>query len=621
MAASLVPAWMRACGLPVAWQGQPRWCVLETDFARGDRFLALWQQWAQDPAAPSTLHVVALASQAPERETLRQVFDRYPALASWAEQALRQWFGFLPGFHRLALQGGRLQLTLCIGPPQQSLRELQFCADSVLIGHPVDAPPAVDAGPSAGWDSFGLKALARLCRLGTQLALQGLPSSAATPESLRQAGFSAPAPVAESDAPQRQSADAAGPAVWRCTYQPHWPLSRSRQHWHRPPAPTSHCIVVGAGLAGAAAADALARRGWQVTVLDAATQAASGASALPVGLLVPHVSRDDSPRSQLSRAGMRLTLHAVQRLLVEGLDYGERGVLELAVDHQRRLPGHWTAQGRHWSDDVLTPDIAAQLHRAGAAQDKAIWHQRGCWVKPARLVQALLAQPGIRFQGNSLVQQIGFANGAWQLRGPGGELLAQAPQLVLANAGDAPRLANGASMVNAHVRRLAPLTALRGQVSWDRQGPGAERKFPSFPVNGAGSVIAHVPHAGGLAWFAGATYESAGAPVTDVAQAHAHNRAQLRRLLPAVGAALDTPLDATPMQIWQGTRWSTTDRLPLVGALLQDAHSGIWTSTAMGSRGLSLALLCAEVLAAQLCSEPMPLPARLSRLIAADRAR
>jgi len=48
---------------------------------------------------------------------------------------------------------------------------------------------------------------------------------------------------------------------------------------------------------------------------------------------------------------------------------------------------------------------------------------------------------------------------------------------------------------------------------------------------------------------------------------------------------------------------------------------GLWLSSAMGSRGLTFAVLCAEVLAAQLCGEPAPLPKRLLRLIAADRAR
>ncbi|MCC2676506.1 MAG: mnmC, partial [Ramlibacter sp.] len=45
---------------------------------------------------------------------------------------------------------------------------------------------------------------------------------------------------------------------------------------------SGHCVVVGGGLAGASVAASLARRGWQVTVLDADAKPAAGASGLPV---------------------------------------------------------------------------------------------------------------------------------------------------------------------------------------------------------------------------------------------------------------------------------------------------------------------------------------------------
>ena len=56
--------------------------------------------------------------------------------------------------------------------------------------------------------------------------------------------------------------------------------------------------VPGAGFSGppasAACAASLARRGWQVSLIDAVDGPAGGASALPAGLLAPHVSPDDS---------------------------------------------------------------------------------------------------------------------------------------------------------------------------------------------------------------------------------------------------------------------------------------------------------------------------------------
>ncbi len=627
MVASSVPAWMQACGLPEAWRGQPSWRVLDTRFSDGSNFLALWQQWAGDTAGPRILHVAALTRNASDWSQLRSALEAHPDLAAHSGELEFQWFGMLPGFHRLVLHGGRLLLTLCVGPEQQTLRELDFCADSVLI----DAG-AARAGPhepthapthsyAHTWDAWGSKALARVCRQGTRLSLQGLATALPTAQALNQAGFTELVAI-RSDS----TCDATAPGLeagklQSCEYRPRWPLSGSRASQQRLPVPTTQIVVVGAGLAGAAAAEALARRGWQVQVIDAASEPAAGASALPVGLLLPHVSRDDNPRSKLSRAGVRLTLQAARRLLVDGTDFDAGGVAELAIDRERRLPDAWPAAGRQWSDDNLPPAVAAHLRRVGARLDKAHWHAMAGWIKPARLVQALLAQPGIRFQGHNTVQHVTRTNGHWQLYCTRGELLAQAPQLLIANAGDAPRLVAMATLATPGIRTLAPLTPLHGQVSWASHRESESGLLPPFPVNGAGSVIANVPQDGGSAWFAGATYETGDAAGARVHQAHHHNQAQMTRLLPATETLFTQALQSERLQAWHGTRWATADRLPLVGGVHESGQPGLWLSTAMGSRGLTFAVLCAEVLAAQLCGEPSPLPKRLLRLIAADRAR
>ena len=100
-----------------------------------------------------------------------------------------------------------------------------------------------------------------------------------------------------------------------------------------PAASERRVTIVGAGIAGAGTARALAERGWHVQVLDAGATPAAGASGLPVGVLAPHTSYDDSGVSRLSRAGLRCMLHTLHNLLTEGVDWGATGVRE------RRLPG------------------------------------------------------------------------------------------------------------------------------------------------------------------------------------------------------------------------------------------------------------------------------------------
>ena len=51
---------------------------------------------------------------------------------------------------------------------------------------------------------------------------------------------------------------------------------------------------------------------------------------------------------------------------------------------------------------------------------------------------------------------------------------------------------------------------------------------------------------------------------------------------------------------WSGVRCASVTRMPTVGPLDEAQFPGLHLLTAMGSRGLTLSLLCAEVLACQM---------------------
>jgi tRNA 5-methylaminomethyl-2-thiouridine biosynthesis bifunctional protein len=71
-------------------------------------------------------------------------------------------------------------------------------------------------------------------------------------------------------------------------YDPRWQLRAGRRAQPDTPRKAGRCAVVGAGIAGASVARALAVRGWQVDVYDTQATPAGGAAGLPVGLVVPH---------------------------------------------------------------------------------------------------------------------------------------------------------------------------------------------------------------------------------------------------------------------------------------------------------------------------------------------
>jgi len=374
--------------------------------------------------------------------------------------------------------------------------------------------------------------------------------------------------------------------------------------------PAPHALVIGAGLAGASAASALARQGWQVQVLDAAPAPALGASSLPAGLMAPHLSADDGLLSRLTRQGLLATRVELDRLsatgrLRPGLDWQADGTLEHRVRHSRpvALPEQGAGASR--------PAHPEELATAGLPADAtAIWHPQAGWVRPSALVRAWLAEPGVHFQGSTRVERLvpGQADQAdtrptWQAQDESGRVVAEAQLVVIA-------AALGSAALAEDRLRLQPV---RGQVSWGLRS--TEDTLPPFPVNGSGHLLTGVPLAEGLAWLTGSSYGHGERDTQPRQEDHAANLARIRALLPSAAEALAPAFADGTVQAWTGVRCASTDRRPLVGLLAP----GLWTLTALGSRGLTFAALCAALLASRVAGQGLPLPADLAAAL--DLAR
>ena len=572
------------CGLPEAWAGQPQWLILETGFGLGLNFLTTWQAWRSDSARPRMLHFVSVEAHPVSPDDLLRAAGAYPELASLAGELAAQWHGLLPGFHRLAFDEGRVLLTLCIGDVQPMLRAQRFEADSVFLdGFSPQQNPAM-------WSEDTLKAVSRFARQGTRIATWTI--ARAVRDALVQFGFTVE---------KRQGL----PPKRDClhgVFAPAWTVRRRGPTPERIRAP-GHCAVIGAGLAGAAVAASLARRGWQVTVLEAAERPASGASGLPVGMLAPHVSPDDALLSRLTRAGIRATWIELTRLLEEGRDWRASGVLERRPDGDVRVPPGWSDDGPNES----WPANGAQLAAVGLPVDvPALWHARAAWVRPHRLIAAWLRQPGVEFRGGCQVARLEHHANGWQLFDPAGELLTDADRVVICAGFESGRFAP-----------KLPLQPVRGQVAWGHIPDDIE--LPATPLNGDGHLIARVPDAeGSPIWLAGATFDRDSTDLAPIAADSDANRERLARLHPASAAALAPSFAHGKIHSWVGIRCASGDRRPLVGPIDAEAP-GLWACTALGSRGLSFAALCAELLAAQWHAEPLPLPATLAKALGTQR--
>ena len=97
---------------------------------------------------------------------------------------------------------------------------------------------------------------------------------------------------------------------------------------------------------------------------------------------------------------------------------------------------------------------------------------------------------------------------------------------------------------------------------------------------------------------------------------HDQNLARLRRLLPQAADLLADEFNAGTVQAWAGIRCATPGRLSTQGRIASTRSGAeVWVCSGMGSRGLTFAGLCAELLAACLHGEPLPIERRLAQAL------
>ena len=558
------------CGLPDAWAGQPQWLILETGFGFGLNFLTTWAAWRADPARPRLLHFVSVEAHPVAPGELLRAAAAYPELIELARALASRWDELLPGFHRLSFDDGRVLLTLCVGDVQAMLRAQRFEADSIFLdGFSPDRNPQM-------WSPDTLKAVSRFARRGTGIATWTI--ARAVRDALTQNGFQVR--KAPGLPPKRD--------CLRGVFDPAWTPRR-----RTPPAERTgpgRCAVIGAGLGGAAVAASLARRGWRVTVFDRADRPAAGASGLPVGVLAPHVSPDDALLSRLTRAGLRATWQQLESMLLEGQDWRASGVLERRPEGDVRVPPGWRAEGPNLS----WPVDAAQLHAAQLPADTAaLWHRRAGWVRPRALIDAWLAKPGIEVHTGAEATSLEASAAGWQVLDTHHKPLGTFDRVVVAAGFESGRFAPS-----------LPLQPVRGQVEWGHTA--MKVPLPAMPINGDGHLITGVPDSDGKLWLSGATFDRDSTDMSVRDADVAANRARLARLHPLANAL-------QPESSWVGVRCASGDRRPLVGPVA--GSPGLWVCTALGSRGLTFAALCAELLAAHWHGEPLPLPAALAKAL------
>ncbi len=563
---------LQGCGLPQAWARRASFVILETGFGAGLNFLATWAAWRDDPARCERLHFISAEKHPFTADDLRSLHATWPEFARQSQELRSHWPMLTSGFHRIALDGGRVHLTLMLGDATDCITQLQAKVDAIYLdGFAPNRNPDL-------WEPALFHQLARVATCGAVLASYTV--AATVREGLSAAGFSCEKREGYGRKRHCLSARFNEPSKHNKSANSQAPVS----------AIPRHIAVIGAGVAGCAVAHALAQRGMQVTVLEQAAAPAQGASGNPVAVFRPLPSRDDNQASRLTRAAFLYSLRAWGGL-GETLEWSRGGVLQCAKD-----PEHAQKLVQTLADNAAPEEFARWVDAAEASQlaqwplaEPGVFYSNGGWIVPGSLCGSWLDHPNIHARFNGQVSALGVQASGCRLLAANGAVLSDVDAVVIANACDAVHL----------LPELKTLRAVRGQINVVSQE--ALRKVAR--VIARDGYVSPSPDGRHII---GSTYEYdtyPGISPTPSLRGDAENKARLEAILPGVLVG-DFPGRAS-------IRAVMPDRFPLLGAVQNRAH--VFMASGYASRGVVLAALLAETLASIICEEPLPLERDLVR--------
>jgi tRNA 5-methylaminomethyl-2-thiouridine biosynthesis bifunctional protein len=557
--------------------------VGELGFGTGLNLLVAWEAFDRLAPSDARLQLFSIERHPLPPAALERAHAAWPELATRAVRLRAAMPPHAPGFHHRYLSE-RISLTLAFGDAADILREADGRFDAFFLdGFAPSKNPDM-------WSATIFAELARLMRPGARAAT--FTVAGAVRRGLAEAGFHI-AKRPGFGAKREMLVATRGDATSAGLHAP----------WFAPPhftiSPRSRVAIIGGGVAGAAMAQSLMRRGFSPLIVEAAGLAA-GASGNPAGLISPRLDADASPLSRFHRAAF---LHALHRLDHHGADdsvFLPCGVLMTPRDDEDRArfaklvalqalpPSHLELRG----DALFLPPagvVDAPRYVRALAGDVDCFNARVLHIETHLPHTRLVTDRGV----------------------------IDADAVVIANGADARRFAQTRAMA---------LEATAGQVNWY---PAAT---PLTHAVANGPYAAPAP-AGGV--VIGATYgRGAGdvdPPVDD--RATDENLRRLCALDPALAANLSA-LSSTPRA---ARRAVTPDRAPLIGAapdidgygaIFDDLRYGrardwpaapylprIFVLSGFGSRGLTTAPLAAEMLAALISGAPSPVERSVSEAL------
>lgn len=599
--------------LPERWDDETLggFTISETGFGTGLNFYCAADAWRQQkqqgllsPAAH--LHFVSVEKYPLNKNDMEQAVNRWPQFQWLSGQLLDQYPALTRGFHRLHFSDTNITLTLIFDDAIAGFSELDGLVDAWFLD---GFAPAKNPGM---WQPELFEQISRLSHFHTTVATftaagivrRGLQAAGFSIEKV--AGFGRKRDMLRGRMTSETPLDELPPDAK--------PWFHFNYREHRQTSGTA--AVIGAGLAGAAVANSLARRGWQVTVFEKEATVASQGSGNPTGITFTKLSLHDTPQNRFYQWAYLYACRYLRNILIQnnlppGEDWNLNGVLRLAYDEKEAAEQAALLAEQYWPTELMRGLSSAEIQQQLGINTpfNGMLLQGGGWVNPATLCTSLLDHENVELKNDAEITALNQQDRYWYLNGEGPF--------------NAVILASAFGVNQFPQARHLPLKAVRGQITYC---PATEASSAlQYAVNYQGYIN---PARQGF-HCVGATFNPKVDSHQERQQDHRWNIEQLQNTLPEMADALGLgPESSCEGRV--GFRCQTPDYLPVVGPLpdidwFRNAYhdlskgflkrnfpsatnlNGLLVSCGHGSRGITSSCFSAEIIASYLTGDPQPL--------------
>ncbi len=581
----------------------------ETGFGTGLNFLATMAAFLEQ--APQTgngsrLHFISFEKYPLTQSDLRKALAAWPELSSLSQALIEQWPIPVSGCHRLIFAGGRIRLDLWLGDIKDMMPQLPHHAEGLVDAWYLDGfSPAKN--PEM-WTQALFDGLARLAR------------PAATIATFTCAGFVRRGLIAAGFAMKKVKGHGSKREMLAGERTDKQPQQTIAPWYARPAGRDGEVLIIGGGIASAMTALSLVERDRKVTLLCEDDEPANGASGNRQGALYPLLNGEHDALSRFYSLAFGYARHRLLALAERHpVAFALCGVTQLGYDEKSAAKLAKMSQGP-FPSELMHPLSTAEVEQVVGLPcgHSGVSYPLGGWLCPADLTRAAIKEAQasglLEVMFNTEVVAIAEQMDGWQVESRDGRRW-QAPNLVVAAGHKLPALIPFAEL---------PLYPVRGQVSHVPTSASLSRLNTVLCYDGY-LTPAHNDH-----HCIGASY---GRNQTDLgfrAEEQLQNQARLQACLPEQNWPCE--VDVSDNEARVGVRCASRDHLPVVGPVARLAsltdhyaglhtdqqnaaslpcHPGLYVLGALGSRGLCSAPLCGELLASEICGDPLPLAADL----------